>query len=84
MEKKRSLDCFIPISLTRMNGILQVLHLALLFHQNDAIVGGIVDSHAGRVIAAVFQSLQASDEEFQDLLPAFRRQIVQIRKDSYE
>lgn len=71
-----------PTLLTRSNGVLQGLYFALLLHQDDAIVRGIVDGHSGRVIATVFQALQAGDEEFQDLLSALGRQVVQIRENS--
>lgn len=68
--------------LTRFNCILEGLHFALLLDENDSVIRRIVDGHAGRVVATVLQPLQAGHEELEDLLPALRRQVVQVRKDS--
>lgn len=64
------------------DGILQHLDLAGLLDQNDAFVVVRVDGDSRRVIAAIFQSLQSSDEILENLTTGFRCQIVQVCKNT--
>jgi len=38
----------------------------------------------GRIISAIFQSFQANNQKLQDLLPALRRQVIQISENPYK
>lgn len=58
------------------NGIFKDLHLAGLLDQNDTLSIDGVNGNTGGIIAAIFQSLQSSDEILENFATSFRRQIV--------
>jgi hypothetical protein len=62
--------------------IFQHLDLARLLDQQDALRIQVVDSHSGRVIATIFQTLQSGDEAVEHLAAGFRRQVVEICKNT--
>ena len=60
--------------------ILQHLHLALLLQDEKISVISSIKPHPGRVVAAILQSLESSDQQLQDLLPTLRCEEVEVGK----
>lgn len=65
------------------DGVFQNLDLSCLLYENDAFIVISIDGNSGRVIAAIFQSLESSDEIFENLTTGFRCQIVQVCKNTW-
>jgi hypothetical protein len=80
VTRQRRVD-FLGLHLFR-DGFLKDLHLAGRLDQQNVLRVIGVDGNAGRVIAAIFQSLESGDEAFENLTTGFRCQVVEICKNT--